>query len=83
MEDSCGSMCNVLKGKINLIKSDCEWLNWKKPAVTGGILALINLFFLAMAISGMNLFTILSYFFLFYVVAGIAIAKFSEATDTE
>jgi hypothetical protein len=31
----------------------------------------------------MNLFTILSYFFLFYIVVGVAIAKFSEKSENE
>jgi hypothetical protein len=58
-------------------------LNWKKPAVSGGILASINLFFLAILISGMNLFTIFTYFFFFYVVAGITITQFSEKSNKE
>jgi TctA family transporter len=58
-------------------------MNWKKPAVTGGILASINLFFLAMFMSGMSLFTISTYFFLFYVVAGIVVVQFSEKPENE
>lgn len=85
MEGCCGSVCSMLNGKrfFNYDILECDYLNWKKPALTGGILASINLFFLAILISDMSLFTILAYFFLFYVIAGIIITQFSEKSENE
>ncbi len=82
--ESCGeSMFCCLNGKIFLIEIDCDTLNWKNPIQSGMILAGINAFFLMMAFSKMNPFTIIAYLFLFYVVSGVAVSLFSEKPEKE
>lgn len=62
---------------------DNDLLNWVKPKETGIVLGLINLVFLTMVVSHHNFFTLATYFFLLYLIAGIFIGKFMESTSKE
>jgi hypothetical protein len=47
------------------------------------VLGLVNLFFLTMVISKLNVFVLLAYFFLFYLVSSVVVAQFMTKTDKE
>jgi hypothetical protein len=88
MEKCCsGGICESLDSKkiflISFFFLDCVYLNWKSPFATGGLLAGINLFFLLLTATDMNLLVILTYIALFYVVSGVVIAQFLDKTVNE
>jgi hypothetical protein len=56
--------------------NSCDVFTWKNKFTSGIILASVNLCFLTLWISEMNLFSLVCYILLFYVVAGIIITKF-------
>jgi hypothetical protein len=71
----------VVSSKFNNIDNDL--LNWTHPRETGIVLGLINLVFFTMIISSHNFFTLVTYFFLLYLIVGIFIGKFMEPTSKE
>jgi hypothetical protein len=58
-------------------------MSWKDPKLTISIVAVVNLAFLTMFISGLSLFTLLSYTFLIYILVGIVICQFMEKPSNE
>jgi hypothetical protein len=50
-------------------------LNWSDPKFTGLILGSINITFILLWTAEMNLFTILGYLSLFYILSGIVVGK--------
>ncbi len=84
MEGCCsGGICETINSKIILFNLDCYYLNWRNPMKTGVIVATINLFFFLMTVSNLNLFVILTYLFLFYVVSGIVVTQLMGKPEKE